>query len=150
MQLIKRTIAIILFLAVSTASLFAQTKKVANYFIGKPGTDTYKSYSFWVTDGKPSEISLATGANRTETKATYNGKATYQGKTCFKMTAADKKVYYVYPIDTKLAVVNAATKKIETFTWEYEGPVDGVGTFCQPCAQDEKESMNLMKGSYLK
>jgi hypothetical protein len=148
MKLISRAIAITLFLAVCASASYAQ--KVANYFAGKPGTSTYQGLSFWVTNDKPAQISYRSGANRKESKATYNGKTTYEGKSCFKMTLPGNRVFYVYPLDEKLAVVNAATKEIETFTWESEGPVDGVGTFCPACTHDEMEAMTLMKASYLK
>jgi hypothetical protein len=148
MTAIKKALTITLLLAAVTSSCYAQ--KVANYFHGKPGTATYQGYSFWADKGKPTGITFYSGTNRSDSKVKFNGKATYNGKTCFKMTFPNNKVFYVYPIGLKLAVVNASTKKIETFNWEYEGPVDGRGTFCAACAQDEKEAINLMKASYLK
>lgn len=148
MKLINSTLAIIVLLAATSSAAYAQ--KVANYFAGKPGTASYQGYSFWSINNKPAEVTFYKGAARKESKVTYNGKATYNGKSCFKMTLPDKSFFYVYPIGTKLAIVNAASKKIETFSWEYEGPVDGRGTFCQACAQDEKEAITLMKASYLK
>ena len=146
----KVKIALILSVIFMIAAADVHAQKASNYFFGKAGTNTYQHYSFWSANGKPTEITFTGGANRTESKVTYNGKATYQGKTCFKMTRANGKVFYVYPIGLKLAIVNATTKKIETFTWEYEGPVNGVGTFCNVCAQDEKEAMTLLKAAYLK
>ena len=142
---IRKVLTTTLLLAIVTISGYGQ--KVANYFHGRPGTSTYQHYSFWMDKGKPTEITFNGGANRSESKLAFNGKATYNGKTCFKMTFPNNKVFYVYPIGVKLAVVNASTKKIETFNWEYEGPVDGRGTFCAACAQDEKEAMNLIKAS---
>jgi hypothetical protein len=148
MTTIRKASAITLLLAIVTVSGYGQ--KVANYFYGKRGTSAYQHYSFWADKGKPTEIIFNAGTSRSESKVTFKGKATFNGKTCFKMTFPNNKVFYVYPIGIKLAVVNASTKKIETFNWEYEGPVDGRGTFCEVCAQDEKEAMTLIKASYLK
>lgn len=148
MSTIKKTLSVTLLLAAVSCTSYAQ--KVANYFHGKQGTASYQGYSFWVKNGKPTEITFRGGSNRTESKVTSNGKATFNGKPALKMTFPSGKVFYAYPIGEKLAVVNAATRKIETFTWEYEGPVNGIGTFCEPCAEDEKEAITLLKTSYFK
>jgi hypothetical protein len=36
------------------------------------------------------------------------------------------------------------------FTWAYEGPVNGVGTFCNVCAKDEKEAIAVINGWFMK
>jgi len=131
-------------------SFTAYAQKTANYSSGKPGTGNYQGYSFWTKDGKPSEILFSYGKNRKQIKASYAGKVTYKNKAAFKMTFPNKKAFYVIPAGNKLNIVNTALNKTETFGWEYEGPVNGVGTFCDVCAQDEKEAMQLLKAAYLK
>lgn len=148
MSTIKKTLSVTLLLAAVSFTSYAQ--KVAKYFYGKPGMATYQGYSFWVKNGKPAEITFQGGTNLKESKVMNGGKVTFNGKTALKMTFPSGKVFYAYPIGEKLAVVNAATKKIETFTWEYEGPINGIGTFCEPCAEDEKAAVTLLKTSYLK
>ncbi|RFZ81651.1 hypothetical protein DYU05_17640 [Mucilaginibacter terrenus] len=148
MKTIRLTFLATVLVVLTSITSYAQ--KVANYAAGKPGTSSYRGYSFYLTGTKPTEISFRSGADRNESNVTYNGKATYNGKRCFKMTLTGNKVYYAYPVGDKLAIVNATSKKAETYTWEYEGPVDGRGTFCEACAEDEKEAMKLMKSSYLK
>lgn len=147
MKLISKAIAITLFLTITTA---AYAQKVANYSSGTPGTDSYQGYSFWTKNGKPSEITFRYGKDRTELKATYAGKTTYKSKPAFKMLFSNKQLFYVLPTGDKLQIINKKLNKTETFSWEYEGPVNGIGTFCEPCAQDEKEAKILLKKAYFK
>ena len=49
----------------------------------------------------------------------------------------------------ELNVRNIEGNYLKTFKWEYEGPINGIGTFCTPCAEDEVEVMELLKIDYL-
>ena len=131
-------------------SIGAYAQKTANYSSGKPGTGNYQGYSFWTKDGKPSEILFSYGKDRKQIKASYAGKVTYKNKAAFKMTFPNKKAFYVIPAGNKLNIVNTALNKTETFSWEYEGPVNGVGTFCNVCAEDEKDAMGVIDGWFMK
>ncbi|WP_374949525.1 hypothetical protein [Mucilaginibacter sp.] len=127
-----------------------QAQKVANYYSGKPGTATYQGYSFWAKAGKPTQIMYNYGKDRAEMKPTYAGKASYKNQRGFKMVFPNQKVFYVIPAGDNLKIVNTALNNTEIFKWEYEGPVEGRGTYCEVCTQDEKEAMQLLKAAYLK
>ncbi|GAB4039319.1 hypothetical protein GCM10028774_40320 [Spirosoma jeollabukense] len=122
----------------------AQTK-VANYSYGKPGTDTYEQLSFWMKDGQKSSIDYTYGKDRKDVKLRYVGK--YEAS--FQVRFPNNTTLTVNPKGTTLIVVNTKSNYAKTFVWEYEGPVNGIGTFCNVCAQDEKEAMRLIRTYYL-
>ncbi|MBD1394249.1 hypothetical protein [Mucilaginibacter glaciei] len=146
----KFKIALIFLSMWSFAATSSYAQKVANYYYGKPGTSTYQGYSFWTKGGRPSSVTFYHGANRDEIKMVYAGKAIYKNQQAFKILFPNKSICYVIPSGYDLKIVNVSLNKKETFKWEYEGPVNGIGTFCAVCTQDEKEAMKLLKMSYLK
>lgn len=127
----------------------AQPGQVANYSTGQPGTDGYEQFSFWVRNSTVSDISYVYGRNRKEAKITYLGKSSLNGKPAFKLGLPTGVVLYAVPLDITLMVTDRPGKYVKRFSWQYEGPVDGIGTFCQPCAPDERSAMRLIKAFYL-
>ena len=130
--------------------------KVANYSVGKYGTKEYEELSFWVKEGRRANIDYAYGAPEKELcpekelHLVYLGKDICQGKPCFKVQFPNTLVLSVIPVGPSLNVMDEKGKYSKTFQYEYEGPVDGIGTFCAVCAQDEDEAMTLLKDYYLK
>jgi len=146
----KAAYQLLIFIAiVSGPSYNAYAQKVANYYTGTPGTANYQQYSFWVKANKPAEAMYTYGAERKQISITYAGKTNYNGQSGFKVNLP-KGVFYIIPAGADIKVVNATTKKTELFKWEYEGPVNGIGTYCDVCAQDEKEAVALLKKYYLR
>jgi hypothetical protein len=133
----------------ASPAAIAQTK-VAAYAFGKPGTDSYESVSFWVRDGKRAEIYYARGKARTETKGTYLARTGAANGASFSVKLSPSRTFTIVPNGTKLEVGDSAGGAPKTFAWEYEGPVDGVGTFCRECAEDPKEAMQLIRTYFLK
>ncbi|MDB5267402.1 MAG: hypothetical protein JWP58_442 [Hymenobacter sp.] len=127
----------------------AQTQ-VASYAFGKPGTATYERLSFWVKDGQRTDIYYAYGAARKEAKLNYLSKAQLNNKPGFKVRFSNGHVLAIVPEGLLLQVGDAPGKASKSFAWEYEGPVNGIGTFCQSCAADEKEAMRIIRTYYLK
>ena len=141
--------ASVLFLILSCLPALAQEQKVANYSFGKQGTKAYENFSFWAKAGKRGEITYSYGKDRKEVKLTYLGKDTLQGENCFKVQFANGLILYIIPKGLSLKVVDSEGKYSKLFKWEYEGPIDGIGTFCDVCADDE-ESIELIKEYFLK
>jgi hypothetical protein len=108
--------------------LLAQTK-VANYTCGKPGTDKFEQFDFWTKDGKRTKVNYAFGRNSKEVKLQYLGKDTLNGAACFKVKFSNNYMLYIIPKGRKLQVTDSSGKYNKTFSWQYEGPVDGVGMF---------------------
>lgn len=139
--------------AFSASPAFAQFTtefKVANYATGKSGTASYEHFSFYVEGGKASDISYAYGEPRKEVRLRNLGKASYKGLSGFKVLFPNKLVLYVIPAGNTLKVYDDKGKYAKTFSWEYEGPVDGRGTWCSQCMQDDKAAMQFLKSYYLK
>ncbi len=125
--------------------------QVANYSTGKYGQANYEHFSFWTNDsGKAGEIQYRYGKDSAELNLTYIGVSSFKGMNGFDVKFPDGKVYFVGLNSNKtIKVVDKNGKYNKTFRWEYEGPVDGKGTFCQPCAEDADAAYNLLKTFYL-
>ena len=149
MIFIRTTASTTVLLLLLAAAAQAQTK-VANYAYGEPGTVQYEHLSFWTKDGRRTEISYTYGKSRTEAKLTYVGLDKVSGQPAFKVRFANQHMLYVVPSGQILRVTDSKSSNPKTYTWEYEGPVNGIGTFCQPCAEDEKDAMRLVVNCYLK
>lgn len=126
----------------------AQTK-VANYSIGKYGTEKYEHFSFWVKNGHRAEIYYNYGKENKEFKVTYLGKTQLNGSTGFKAQFSNGHTVTIIPSGILIKVADAE-KPPKSFAWEYEGPINGIGTFCQQCAEDEKEAVKIMNTYYFK
>lgn len=129
-------------------TFLADAQKVASYSTGTPNEDSYENLAFWSENGERSFISYSYGADRKEAKITYAGKGNYKGIDCFKIQFANKLILFVMANGNELQVANASGNYLKTFKWEYEGPVNGIGTFCNVCATDEKDAMALLKRDY--
>lgn len=132
------------------AAVSVKAQKVANYSAGKYGTAAYERISFWLEKGKPSEITYTTGRFGEHKPVKYLGKSTYEGKRSFKIQLPDNRVMQVIPFGDNVKIVGTAKNYNKVFIWAYEGPVNGMGTFCEPCAEDEKQAMKLLNSAYLK
>jgi hypothetical protein len=75
----------------------------------------------------------------------YKGVDTFKGQPCFKIEFSNGKQLYVIPTGASLRIVDEDGKYNKLFRWEYEGPRNGIGTFCSVCAEDEKEAMRLVR-----
>ncbi|MDO7852321.1 hypothetical protein [Hymenobacter convexus] len=124
--------------------------KVATYAFGKPGTDAYEKLSFWVKEGKRAEIYYAHGKGPTETKGTYLPRVGSANGASFAVRISPNRSFTITPAGSRLKVSDSADGTPKTFAWEYEGPVNGVGTFCRECAEDPAEAMKLVRAYYLK
>lgn len=126
---------------------FAQEKnRVANYSSGTMGTKTYEHFSFW----KSGEITYTYGKNDKDITLNYLGKEKLKNTTAFKVQFPDNRIWYVIPRGKNLKVSDKAGKYTKNFRWEYEGPVNGIGTFCSVCAEDETEAASLIKRYFMK
>lgn len=145
----KKTI----FLSVSTlfiaTTLISQTK-VASYSCGKAGTDKYEHLEFWTKDGKRSEAKYTYGKDQREVKLQYLGIEKVNGNVCFKVQFINNYILHIIPKGLQLQVFDSNGKYNKVFSWEYEGPVNGIGTYCDVCAEDEDDAMKLVLSSYLK
>ena len=56
-------------------------------------------------------------------------------------------ILYAYQEKDKLRIKNLSGKYNKLFSWLYEGPVNGIGTFCEPCTANEKESKDFIDKS---
>jgi hypothetical protein len=138
----------ILALMIVTGAATAQ--KVANYSVSKYGTETYEHFSFWQKAGKRAEITYSRGKDAKASPVKYIGVTTYQGKKGFKIALPDKYLLSVIPVGNKLQIIAPGKSYNKAYEWEYEGPVNGVGTFCNVCAQNEKEAMQVIKTYFIK
>lgn len=152
-QISSFVFALFLLLTAWVNSTYAQEFQAANFSTGKEGTKSYEHFSFYVQNGKRADIGYAygkAGRGGREIKLTYLGKDTLNGQSCFKVQFPNNQVLYIVPQKTYLKVVDEKGSYSKIFRWEYEGPVDGRGTWCEPCTQDDKESLDLIRKYFLK
>ena len=124
--------------------------KVANYSLGKFGTNKYEHFEFWTKDGKSTNISYAYGKGPKEVKLRFLGKDQINGDSCLKVEFSNKYVLYIIPNKLRLEITDSSGDYHKIFEWEYEGPVNGIGTYCDFCTEDEEEAMQLIHLAYLK
>ncbi|RZL14454.1 MAG: hypothetical protein EOO62_05395 [Hymenobacter sp.] len=124
--------------------------QVANYSYGQPGTAGYEHFSFWTNNGRRSDAAYAAGKKREDAQLRYLGPSKVNGQPGFRVQFLNGRTLYLVPSGTTLRVATTPGGAPKTFTWEYEGPVDGVGTFCSVCAEDAQAAMRLLRAHYLK
>lgn len=125
-------------------------RRVANYSIGRVGTKDYEQFSFWVKDGQASEITYSYGRTYKEISVKFVGVDLCKGRPCFKVDFANGNRFYIQPVGINLRITDEQGRYSKLFRWQYEGPRDGRGTFCTPCAEDENDAMRLLNTYYLK
>jgi hypothetical protein len=123
--------------------------QVANYTFGQPGTAAYEHFSFWTLKGRRSYAQYAYGKDRRDFQLRYLGPDRLNGQPCFKVKFSNGHLLYLVPSGTALRVFTSPTTPPKTFAWEYEGPVNGVGTNCSVCADDATAAMRLVRKHYL-
>jgi hypothetical protein len=124
--------------------------QVANYGYGQPGTAGYEHFSFWTRDGHRSDAAYASGKNREDAQLRYIGPSKITGQPGFKVRFLNGRTLYLVPSGTTLHVAATPGTAPKIFVWEYEGPVNGVGTQCSVCAEDAQSAMRLIRAHYLK
>jgi hypothetical protein len=124
--------------------------KVANYSCGKYGTEKYEHFEFWTKDGKRADIYYSYGKYQKRVKLYYSDKDKINGDSCFKVQFTNKYILYIIPKGLGLSVVDTSGKYNKDFSWEYEGPVNGIGTYCDVCADDEADAFQILQRSYIK
>lgn len=129
-------------------TVFSQIK-VANYSFGKPGTDMYEHFEFWTNEGKHTTVSYVYGKEKREVKLHYVGRDVIYGDTCFRIRFTNNYVLSIMRKGLQLRIFDQTGKYDKIFSWEYEGPVNGIGTFCEVCAEDERAAMTIIKLAYL-
>jgi hypothetical protein len=142
--------SLLLLLLITFFSLAAIAQKVANYAFKKYGQRGYETYGFWTGQGRRTNIDYTYGNSGTSIALTYAGTATYNGKKYFKVIFPNHSARLFAPAGSKLQVVDPVKKTSQILAWEYVGPVNGVGTFCDACAQDEREAMRIIRTYYPK
>ena len=128
--------------------LYAQ--KVAAYSYGELGNDNYERFSFWIKNNKRSDIYYSYSKVGKEIKLKFIGTGIFNGDSCFKVQFANDYVLHIIPKNNQLKVCDPTGKYSKYFKWEYEGPINGIGTFCEPCAEDGDAAMDLIKIYYQK
>ncbi|MEE1885751.1 hypothetical protein [Pedobacter flavus] len=121
-------------------------QKVATYSTGTTGEENYESFGFWVNnEGEKDFITYNYGKDKTEAKITYAGLSNFKGVPCFKIQFANKLQLFVMINGNQLQIADNSGKYLKTFKWEYEGPINGIGTYCNVCASDENEAILITK-----
>ena len=109
--------------------------KVANFALPGHGYSStrFESLSFWSgSNGKA--ITYEYGADHRRVRLRGIGPGP-DGKG-FAVRFPNGLVLDIVPQGTALQVSDRSGNYSKTFEWQYEGPVDGRGTFCTPCVEE--------------
>src|SRR6516164_4379484 len=119
----------------------AKAQKSLQYSVGKEGTRDYEEMHFYTEKDGRGDIYYSYGKAGKAIELVYLEKDTCQGSPCFKVQFPNRLILYVAPQKSALLVTDGKGKYKKTFEWQYEGPVNGIGAFCEVCAADEDEAM---------
>ena len=122
--------------------------KVANYSVAAYdySSPNYESFSFWSSPKDGNAVDYAYGKNGTRVRLRVLGPNS-DGRS-FAVQFPNGLMLDLVPQGDVLLVADRAGKYHKTFEWQYEGPVDGRGTFCQPCVEDT-EAMPFVREHFL-
>jgi len=140
--------ATLLMAALAAHPAHAQNQ-VANYGFGQPGTASYEHFSFWIKDGRRTDLQYAYGKDRKDFQLRYAGPTRLHGQPGFKVRFLNGHALYLTLSGNVLKVATSPTAVPRTFAWEYEGPVNGVGTTCSVCVADAAAASRLLRKHYL-
>lgn len=144
--------SIVLFLAVYSLcgiNVFGQEQeKVANFSTGKYGTKSYEHLSFSANENGRGNIIYSYNKSK-DIELTYLGADTTIKDKSFKIQFPNNLVLKVTPSGDALKVTNEEGTYLKYFRWEYEGPINGIGTSCNICTEDGKEAVALVKRYFL-
>ncbi len=132
-----------------TASPAHGQRRVANYSTGKYGTRAYEHFSFSINEEKRDDIEYLYGKADKTLTLIYAGVSTLKGAKGFKVQLPNGSTLYVIPKGLTLLVTDGSAYS-KWFVWEYEGSINGRGTFCDSCAEDEREAMKIIREYFMR
>lgn len=124
-------------------------KQVASYSISEYGNSKYENFGFWISDTNKPVIEYTYGKKSLEVPVKYLGKCKLGNNKCFKMLLNNKITLYVSIEKHKLRIKSASGNYNKLFAWQYDGPINGIGMYCEPCTHDEEESEKFLSKYYL-
>ena len=150
---IKHTLLLTLLLV--SSSVIAKkpiVDKLAQYSIGERGSANFELFSFYTKKGRyHSKIEYSYGKDEKTLSLRYLGVSKVNGKKAFKVKFANNYILTVIPQkNLLLKIKDKKGKYSKAFKWQYEGPINGRGTFCSVCADGEEAAMRIIKTYYLK
>ena len=120
--------------------------KVANFSI--PGTDyatpEFESFALW-SDGKQTRVTYYWGGKETPLRSLGPN----PDGTSFGVSFPNGLVLDITPTDKGLRVRDRKGGYDKRFAWMYEGPVEGRGTYCDQCV-DEQDAVAFVRQHYLR
>ncbi len=126
--------------------------QAANFSSGVFGSKNYEHLTFYVVNGRREKILYSHGRSgrAKEIELTNLEVKTKGAVKSLKVRFPNDLILLITPSGSTLRVTNEKGTYRKIFTWEYEGPVDGRGTWCDSCTQDGRESVKLVKKYFLK
>lgn len=133
----------LLLFAALCSFLNVQAQKFSNYKHGIYGRADYEHLDF----SSDKQITYRYGKNSKDYHIPYLGK---DGNSFKIQLPGNLIVKVTINSSNGLVLQGIGNNYAKTYEWEYEGPVNGRGTWCQQCTQDPKEAILLIKKYYLR
>jgi hypothetical protein len=124
---------------------------VAQFLTSQYGSRDYEHFAFWVYQNKNRQIEYSYRDKKGEIQSlelSYLGKFKQGGRSGFRVLFPNNFVLRVFLTGDVLEVKAEKGNYFKYFRWQYEGPVDGRGTFCEPCSSDSSDAIQLLKDFY--
>ena len=129
----------------------AQDIHVATWSAGKPDSDAYESFSFWVKDNHRAYIRYSHGKDAESVDLHWLGPDTLSGRHGFRVSppVPGSAPLFLLPQDKTLHVLDRKTLADHTFHWENENDTTGDSSPCTICAQTEEQAMDWLRRYFL-
>jgi hypothetical protein len=152
----KKLSVILVFLFLMTLTVSSRAQKypavvVANFSTGLYSSRDYEKFSFWVYQNKNRTIEYSYRDKKGEFRnleLSYLGKFKQGNRSGFRVLFPNNLVLRIFLAGDVLEVKAEKGNYFKYFRWEYEGPIGGRGTFCEPCTQDSSDAIQLLQDFY--
>lgn len=127
----------------------AQQLRVAHFAAGTRGTKSYQRLTFRVIDAKRDRITFAAGAAEEEQPMAWLGPTRCATNDCFRIQFPTGQILSITPRGVTLRVRGGTVPTVRAYHWEYEGPINGIGTSCDACAESAADAVRIVRSHFL-
>lgn len=139
----------LLWIASPTFAQAESSERIAYFSFGRIGTRSYEQLAFHVKDNRRGEVIYSYGKDKS-VPASYLMHDQCNGSPCFMIRLPSNLTLKIIPKGNAIKVVSDDGTYSKIFGWEYVGPVNGRGTWCDVCAEDEKEAVSILRKYFLR
>jgi hypothetical protein len=129
----------------------AQDIHVATWSTGKPDSDAYESFSFWIKDNHRAYIRYSHGKDAESIDLSWLGTDSLSGMHGFRISPPNpgEAPLFLLLQGSSLHVLDLKTHAGRSFHWENENDTSGDSPPCTICAQSEEQAIDWLRRYFL-